>query len=89
VGQTRAPGPLDALTPRELQVMRLVAEGKSSKEVAVLLDLGHQTVRGYRKTLMKKLGVSNVAGLTQMALAEGLLGAAPGSPARAAGVGRH
>jgi DNA-binding NarL/FixJ family response regulator len=89
VGQTRAPGPLDALTPRELQVMRLVAEGKSSKEVAVLLDLGHQTVRGYRKTLMKKLGVSNVAGLTQMALAEGLLGAAPGSPARAAGAGRH
>jgi DNA-binding NarL/FixJ family response regulator len=64
--------PLDVLSPRELQVLRLVAEGKTSKDIAVLLDLGLQTVRSYRKTLMKKLGVNNVAGLTQMALAAGL-----------------
>jgi DNA-binding NarL/FixJ family response regulator len=63
---------LDTLTPREQQVMRLVAEGKTSKEVAVMLNLGVQTVRSYRKTLMKKLGVNNVAGLTQVALACGL-----------------
>jgi DNA-binding NarL/FixJ family response regulator len=63
---------LDALSPREIQVMRLVAEGKTSKEIAVMLDLGLQTVRSYRKTLMKKLGVGNVAGLTQLALATGL-----------------
>lgn len=63
---------LNALTPREQQVMRMVAEGKTSKEVAVMLNLGVQTVRSYRKTLMKKLGVSNVAGLTQLALACGL-----------------
>lgn len=63
---------LTTLTPREQQVMRLVAEGKTSKEVAVMLNLGVQTVRSYRKTLMKKLGVSNVAGLTQVALACGL-----------------
>jgi DNA-binding NarL/FixJ family response regulator len=63
---------LDTLTPREQQVMRLIAEGKTSKEVAVLLNLGVQTVRSYRKTLMKKLGVNNVAGLTQLALACGL-----------------
>lgn len=63
---------LNTLTPREQQVMRLVAEGKTSKEVAVMLNLGVQTVRSYRKTLMKKLGVSNVAGLTQLALACGL-----------------
>ena len=63
---------LEALSPRELQVMRLVAEGKTSKEIAVMLDLGLQTVRSYRKTMMKKLGVSNVAGLTQVALAAGL-----------------
>jgi DNA-binding NarL/FixJ family response regulator len=60
------------LSPREIQVLRLVAEGKTSKDVAVLLDLGLQTVRTYRKTMMKKLGVSNVAGLTQVALAAGL-----------------
>jgi len=60
--------PLDVLTPREAQVMRLIADGKTSKEVAVLLNLGHETVRSYRKALMKKLGVSNVAELTQLAL---------------------
>jgi DNA-binding NarL/FixJ family response regulator len=63
---------LDELSPRELQVLRLVAEGKTSKDIAVLLDLGLQTVRSYRKTMMKKLGVNNVAGLTQVALAAGL-----------------
>lgn len=63
---------LEMLSPRELQVLRLVAEGKTSKDIAVLLDLGLQTVRSYRKTMMKKLGVNNVAGLTQLALAAGL-----------------
>jgi DNA-binding NarL/FixJ family response regulator len=75
------PSVVDALSPRELQVLRLVAEGKTSKEIAVLLDLGLQTVRSYRKTMMKKLGVSNVAGLTQVALAAGItrFGPAPTS----------
>jgi DNA-binding NarL/FixJ family response regulator len=63
---------LDGLSPREVQVLRLVAEGKTSKEIAVLLDLREQTVRSYRKTMMKKLGVNNVAGLTQLALSSGL-----------------
>lgn len=69
---------LDQLSPREVQVLRLVAEGKTSKEVAVLLDLREQTVRSYRKTMMKKLGVSNVAGLTQLALSTGLTSLAKG-----------
>jgi DNA-binding NarL/FixJ family response regulator len=64
--------PLEMLSPRELQVLRLVAEGKTSKDIAALLDLGLQTVRSYRKTMMKKLGVNNVAGLTQLALAAGI-----------------
>ncbi len=67
-----APSGLEDLSPRELQVLRLVAEGKTSKEIAVILDLGLQTVRSYRKTMMKKLGVNNVAGLTQLALAAGI-----------------
>ena len=66
------PAALDALSPREVQVMRLVAEGRTSKEIALMLDLGLQTVRSYRKTMMRKLGVRNVAGLTQLALAAGL-----------------
>jgi len=68
----QAPSALEVLSPRELQVLRLVAEGKTSKEIAVMLDLGEQTVRSYRKTMMKKLGVNNVAGLTQLALSTGL-----------------
>jgi DNA-binding NarL/FixJ family response regulator len=64
--------PMNTLSPREVQVLRLVAEGKTSKDIAVLLDLGLQTIRSYRKGLMKKLGVNNVAGLTQMAVAAGM-----------------
>jgi DNA-binding NarL/FixJ family response regulator len=66
------PAVLESLSPREVQVLRLVADGKTSKEIAVLLDLKEQTVRSYRKTMMKKLGVNNVAGLTQLALSTGL-----------------
>jgi len=66
------PSALEALSPRELQVLRMVAEGKTSKEIAVMLDLREQTVRSYRKSMMKKLGVNNVAGLTQLALSTGL-----------------
>lgn len=67
-----APPALAQLSPRELQVLRLVAEGKTSKEIAVMLDLREQTVRSYRKTMMRKLQVNNVAGLTQLALSSGL-----------------
>ena len=56
---------------------RLVAEGKSSKEVATILKLEHSTIRSYRKTMMKKLGVSNLAGLIQVAVASGIT-TAPG-----------
>src|SRR5713226_8827368 len=63
---------LETLSPRELQVLRRGAEGKASKEIAVTLDLREQTIRSYRKTMMKKLGVNNVAGLTQLALSTGL-----------------
>src|SRR6266849_375326 len=63
---------LETLSSREVQVLRMVAEGKTSKEIAAMLDLSEQTVRSYRKTMMKKLGVNNVAGLTQLALSTGL-----------------
>jgi DNA-binding NarL/FixJ family response regulator len=64
--------PLDCLSPRELQVLRLVSEGKTSKEIAVILDLGLQTIRSYRKTMMKKLNVSNAPALTKLAIAHGI-----------------
>ena len=55
------------LAPRELQVLRLIAAGKTTKEVAVALDLETSTVEGYRKGVMKKLGAKNVAQLIQEA----------------------
>ena len=63
---------LSQLTPREFQVLGMIVEGKASKEIAVLLSLGVETVRSYRKTMMKKLNVNNVAGLIRVALAAGL-----------------
>jgi DNA-binding CsgD family transcriptional regulator len=55
-------------------VLGLIIEGKASKEIAVILNLGVETVRSYRKTMMKKLNVNNVAGLIRVALAAGLVG---------------
>ena len=53
-----------------------------------MLALGLQTVRSYRKTMMKKLSVNNVAGLTQLALAAGLT-KLPGPPIREAQIVRE
>jgi DNA-binding NarL/FixJ family response regulator len=75
VGKVRTParGGHEALSPREQQVLRLTVEGKSNKEVATLLNLEVHTVRSYRKTMMAKLGASNVAELIQVASASGLI----------------
>ncbi len=64
---------IDCLSPRETQVLRLVAAGKRTKEVAVELNLEHNTVRSYRRTMMKKLGVKNLAGVIAAAHAAGLV----------------
>jgi DNA-binding NarL/FixJ family response regulator len=61
------------ISARERQVFLLVAEGKTNKEIAVLLQLALHTVRSYRKSLMTKLEVHNVASLTRLALASGLV----------------
>ncbi len=63
---------VDALSPRERQVLRLIAEGKSSKDIANALALELETVRSYRKTMMKKLGINNAASLTRFAVSAGL-----------------
>ncbi len=67
-----APG-LTGLSPREFEVLELVAEGKTSKDVAHLLNLRVETVRTYRKSIMRKLGVNHVAGLVNLAMQAGLL----------------
>jgi len=74
-GELRStPNPaLAGLTEREVQVLRLLAGGLASKEVAAALNLAVETVRSYRKSLMKKLNVHNVAGLVQFAASAGVI----------------
>lgn len=71
---------IEALSPREQEVLQLVADGKSSKEIAALLQLGVETVRSYRKSMMKKLHVTNVARATWAAIAGGLAKAPSKAP---------
>jgi len=64
---------LERLTAREQQVLRLLAQGKGSKEIACALNLGVETIRTYRKTLMQKLGVHNVTELIKFAFTAGVI----------------
>ena len=61
------------LTMRERQVLSLAAQGKSNAEIAALLNISPKTVDNHRTNLMRKLDVHSAAGLTAVALREGLL----------------
>jgi two-component system nitrate/nitrite response regulator NarL len=63
---------LEGLSPRELEVLRLIALGGTSKSIAGRLRLGVSDVRRDRQILMKKLCTNSVAGLTQAAVSAGL-----------------
>ena len=63
----------DTLTQREREVLKLVAEGKSNKEIAEFLFLSVKTVEKHRASLMAKLGMRKAAGLTAYAIQKGLL----------------
>ncbi len=64
--------PHEALSPRELQVLRLVASGKTLREIGVALHLSEKTVATYRARIAEKLAISRVADLTRYALKHGL-----------------
>lgn len=64
-----------ALTPREVEVVRLVAGGLTSKEIASRLGLSEKTVVNHRTNVMRKLGVHDAISLTRYALERGLLSA--------------
>ena len=65
----------DPLAPRERQVLQLVAEGKTSKEIAVLLGLTVKTAESYRARVMEKLDVHETAGLVRYAIRHGIIDA--------------
>jgi two-component system, NarL family, response regulator NreC len=61
------------LTDREKEVVQLLAEGRSNKEVAALLDLGLSTVETHRANLMQKLNLHNTAEIVLYAVRKGLI----------------
>ncbi len=63
----------DVLTSREREVIQLLAEGKTSKEVAVTLNLSVKTAETHRTNLMRKLGLHSVADLTRYAVRNGIV----------------
>jgi DNA-binding NarL/FixJ family response regulator len=65
--------PEDPLTPRELEVVKLIAEGYTSDEIARELVISRKTVDRHRANLLQKLGMRNVAELTRYAIRRGLL----------------
>jgi DNA-binding NarL/FixJ family response regulator len=66
-------GPFEVLTPRQREVLQLIAEGLSSKEIAGRLHLSVKTVETHRAELMDRLGIRGVAGLVRYAVRVGIV----------------
>jgi DNA-binding NarL/FixJ family response regulator len=64
---------LEALTPRQREVLQMIAEGHSTKGVAAVLGLSVKTVETHRTLLMQRLGIHDVAGLVRYAMRMGLI----------------
>lgn len=69
-----ATGELAGLTAREREVLRGIARGLTNKDIATELGISPRTVETHRESLMRKLGIRHVAGLTKLALETGLVG---------------
>ena len=63
----------EPLTAREREVLQLVAEGKTTKEIAVLLGISVKTADAHRTRLMQKLDIHDIAGLTRYAIRQGII----------------
>ena len=64
---------LERLTPRQREVLQLVAEGHTTKEIAKKLDISVKTVEMHRRQIMKALGIHDIAGLTRYAIRTGIV----------------
>ena len=65
--------PYEPLTPRERQVLQLIAEGKTTKEAAAVLDVSVKTAETHRTNMMEKLDIHSTAGLVRYAIRRGIL----------------
>jgi DNA-binding NarL/FixJ family response regulator len=68
------PSAVDVLTGREREILIHIAEGKTNKEIGAVLGISTRTVEAHRDSLMRKIGIRTVAGLTRLALEQGLIG---------------
>lgn len=66
-------GVSDQLTDRQREILQLLAEGKSNKDVARILKLSVKTVETHRKQLMERLGIHDIAGLVRFAIRAGII----------------
>jgi DNA-binding NarL/FixJ family response regulator len=70
----RAPaGPLQQLSPRELQLYHLLAEGRGTADIAAALSISPKTVAVHRSSILRKLGLASVVQLARMAARDGLM----------------
>lgn len=65
----------EALTPRQRETLQLIAEGRSTKEIAGILDVSVKTVETHRAHLMERLDIHDVAGLVRYAIRSGIVSA--------------
>jgi DNA-binding NarL/FixJ family response regulator len=63
----------EPLTPRQREVLQLIAEGQTTKQIAALLHLSEKTVEAHRSRLMERLDIHDVAGLVRYAIRTGLV----------------
>jgi DNA-binding NarL/FixJ family response regulator len=68
-----ADNPVEILTPRQREILQLVAEGRSTKEVATLLNLSIKTVEAHRSQIMDRLDIHDLPGLVRFAIRTGLV----------------
>lgn len=72
-GASAAPNPLEVLSERELEVLRLLADGKANRQTGKLLGISTRTVDTHRSNILKKLGVKTNAELVKLAIARGIV----------------
>ena len=70
---SEAPDPLEGLTKRQREILQLIAEGRSTKDIARVLDVSVKTVETHRMRLMERLGIHDVPGLVRFAIRAGLV----------------
>ena len=74
LGRAQADGdPLAGLTPRQKEILQLIAEGNNTKEIAAILGVSTKTVEAHRAQLMERIGIHDVPGLVRLAIRAGLV----------------